>query len=1126
MRQTLTCLYLSLSACLSSHTQAATITVDTLSGASQDPAACTLRAAITAANENASTNAGACTAGSGADTIVFAPALAGQTITLTQQDNFWYGPNGLPPIYSDITIDGGSNGITIERAGSAGKFRFFYVAGRLHPVPVGPKTTPPSPGTLTLQRLTLRNGLAKGGNAGISGGGGAGMGGAIYNQGIVRIEQSALLGNNAVGGDSDAFQGTAAGGGMGSNAGTFTGGAFRSSTVSSNGGDFLATEGGRSSGPGVSAIGGDGANNAGGGFQADAGGSTPGDGGGSNNGCSAPAGAFGGGGGRFDLLCGGSGGVGGGGAIAGDSGVGGSGGYGGGGGKPRGPGGFGGGGSALGGNGGFAGGGGSNAPGGPFAGNGGPSNGNGAGGAGGLGGAVFNHFGQFSAINTIFDGNSATGGHGGGNGGAPGGGGGAGLGGAVFNLNGAVSIESSTLTANRAIGGLHGANGGATDGQGVGGALFNLFYVNDGTGTGQGGVGNTVPAVATTASATTITLKDSVIADSVGNSDCWNHNDPAGTGVITLLGNNLIESNAPGVNACGAPSLSMDPSLGPLQNNSGPSLSRKPLPGSAAIDAASGCPSANVDQRGLPRPVGAACDLGAVEVGWSTVSIADVSNAEGSGGGVASVAWALTRTGDIEFPSTVNVTTSSGSADASDFTGLTNSPVTFAAGSASADAIVPVQADSIVEPNETFSMSLSPGTGVLLNQAQAVATIVNDDSAVLTVSPVSQVEGNNANVITLSASLSQPVQAPVSVQVSTLDGTAIAPGDYLSISNQLIQFPSLSTTQNIDLNVGGDNIVELDESLSVSLSGLSAPAEVSLSAPVTITLSNDDTAVLSIASMNRAEGNAVNTAVLTASLSQPVALPVTVHVSTLDGSATAPADYTAISNQVLSFPPLSMSQNVDLSINGDAVVEPDENLALSLSSLNAPTGVSLGSNSSLVLKNDDSGPLLTVSKQVSLLGPNFVSYRLTIENTGAIAQTDNPGPEFTDVLPASLLLQSSSASSGVLSVSGQTVTWDGSISPGGTVTIDLRTDINAPIGSTIINQAAVSYDADNDGNNDTTALSDDPNTSAPLDATVVGVAGPIPTLSDWGKWGLVLVILLLFWHRARRARTLGAANAA
>lgn len=58
--------------------------------------------------------------------------------------------------------------------------------------------------------------------------------------------------------------------------------------------------------------------------------------------------------------------------------------------------------------------------------------------------------------------------------------------------------------------------------------------------------------------------------------------------------------------------------LGPLANNSGLTQTHLPNPGSPAIDGgtASGCPA--TDQRGLPRPFGATCDVGAVEVGPAT----------------------------------------------------------------------------------------------------------------------------------------------------------------------------------------------------------------------------------------------------------------------------------------------------------------------------------------------------------------------------------------------------------------------------------------------------------------------------------------------------------------------------
>jgi hypothetical protein len=59
---------------------------------------------------------------------------------------------------------------------------------------------------------------------------------------------------------------------------------------------------------------------------------------------------------------------------------------------------------------------------------------------------------------------------------------------------------------------------------------------------------------------------------------------------------------------------SADPLLGPLADNGGFSLTQLPLPGSPAIDGGTtaGCPS--TDQRGLPRPAGLSCHIGAVEV--------------------------------------------------------------------------------------------------------------------------------------------------------------------------------------------------------------------------------------------------------------------------------------------------------------------------------------------------------------------------------------------------------------------------------------------------------------------------------------------------------------------------------
>jgi hypothetical protein len=58
----------------------------------------------------------------------------------------------------------------------------------------------------------------------------------------------------------------------------------------------------------------------------------------------------------------------------------------------------------------------------------------------------------------------------------------------------------------------------------------------------------------------------------------------------------------------------VDPRLGSLGDNGGPTQTLLPLDGSDAIDNGSSAVCPTVDQRGVSRPAGAGCDIGAVEV--------------------------------------------------------------------------------------------------------------------------------------------------------------------------------------------------------------------------------------------------------------------------------------------------------------------------------------------------------------------------------------------------------------------------------------------------------------------------------------------------------------------------------
>jgi hypothetical protein len=85
-----------------------------------------------------------------------------------------------------------------------------------------------------------------------------------------------------------------------------------------------------------------------------------------------------------------------------------------------------------------------------------------------------------------------------------------------------------------------------------------------------------------------------------------------GSGPITDAGHNLSSDNSCAFMNVGSLN-NTDPMLGPLADNGGPTLTMALLPGSPAIDAGDDAAAPPTDQRGAPRPFGAATDIGAYE---------------------------------------------------------------------------------------------------------------------------------------------------------------------------------------------------------------------------------------------------------------------------------------------------------------------------------------------------------------------------------------------------------------------------------------------------------------------------------------------------------------------------------
>jgi len=209
--------------------------------------------------------------------------------------------------------------------------------------------------------------------------------------------------------------------------------------------------------------------------------------------------------------------------------------------------------------------------------------------------------------------------------------------------SGPTAITESTISGNQAMasgGGLHA--GGAAEVQ------SSTISGNVAGGPGWTGYGGGIDA----GTGTTLTLKSSTVTNNQSFNSALSgaglEAAPASEAANTIVAHNVAHSEdqaAAAVSDCGGTLESLGHNLsdgtdcgfvhatdrqgvpvllGPLAANGGPTDTQAVLPGSLALDAGAGC--AAVDQRGVSRPRGSACDIGAYELAPPLAETGSASN--------------------------------------------------------------------------------------------------------------------------------------------------------------------------------------------------------------------------------------------------------------------------------------------------------------------------------------------------------------------------------------------------------------------------------------------------------------------------------------------------------------------
>ncbi|WP_252946619.1 Calx-beta domain-containing protein [Roseivirga pacifica] len=349
----------------------------------------------------------------------------------------------------------------------------------------------------------------------------------------------------------------------------------------------------------------------------------------------------------------------------------------------------------------------------------------------------------------------------------------------------------------------------------------------------------------------------------------------------------------------------------------------------------------------------------------ATVTIADESGNEDDG--------AITLTATLDNPVqggfTVEVITVDGTATVanSDYTALVGQSLTFAgtAGETETFTVTP-GLDAIVEANETFKVSmtnLSATTLAVGISDEATVTITNDDAATFAIDDVTKNEnadGGATTTYTFTATLTGSIDQAISVDYATSNGTAGA-SDYTAATGALNFTGTDGETQTFNVTVANDDIVELDETFTVTLSNVQAGGKnVTISDATGLgTITNDDAASISIDDVSKAEnadGGATTDFVFTVTLNKAVDTGVSLSYATNDATATtAGGDYTSASGQLNFAGTAGETEEITVTVANDGLAEFDEGFGVTLSSLQASgRNVTISDNVGLgTIENDD-----------------------------------------------------------------------------------------------------------------------------------------------------------------------------
>jgi uncharacterized delta-60 repeat protein len=366
---------------------------------------------------------------------------------------------------------------------------------------------------------------------------------------------------------------------------------------------------------------------------------------------------------------------------------------------------------------------------------------------------------------------------------------------------------------------------------------------------------------------------------------------------------------------------------------------------------------------GLPIPLGAALarrDVVATLVdddfntGILNFSSAIYSTNEGAG----SIRITVIRTNGSSGPASVRYFTQNGTATApQDFTAVNLATLNFASGETTKTITIPLFNDSLVEPDEIFTVTLTNATGARLpggtvtNTVTATAVIIDDDllTGRATFAAATFATNENAGTAQIVLLREGGSLGELTVTVEASPGTADA-SDFTPVTNLVTWVDGDVAPKIFPVALLDDLNVEGNETVTLRITNPATPLGIGMISNAVLTIQDDDfSGALSFSqAIYDADERGTNVTIIVTRTGGSGGT-VTVDYTAVNGTAKTNVDFSLpAGSHTLTFPPGLTATNFDITIIDNPTNNPDRSATLML--VNRTGGATAGTYQSATLR--------------------------------------------------------------------------------------------------------------------------------------------------------------------------------